>query len=183
LLEARQGKAYNTFVLHGNDGMVWGIYRKIHRFRLLHEEKWLGAGDELVLAKTPWGPVGLSTCYDLRYPEMYRPYAVSGAQLTLVVAEWPERRVVHWSKLLQARAIENQMFLAGVNKVGESRGVKLGGASAVVDPWGVPLVEGDDSENLLTIDIDLREAEKARRYIPVLQDRRPDIYGRAMDIE
>jgi predicted amidohydrolase len=91
--------------------------------------------------------------------------------------------VVHWSKLLQARAIENQMFLAGVNKVGESRGVKLGGASAVVDPWGVPLVEGDDSENLLTIDIDLREAEKARRYIPVLQDRRPDIYGRAMDIE
>ena len=176
LLESRDGRAYNSFVLHGYDGEIWGIYRKIHRFRLLQEEKWLGAGDELVLAKTPWGLVGLSTCYDLRFPEMFRPFAVAGVRLTLIVAEWPERRVAHWSKLLQARAIENQMYLAGVNKVGESQGVKLGGRSAVVDPWGTPLVEGDDSEALLTIDIDLREADKARRYIPVLQDRRPEIY-------
>jgi len=177
LLEAWSGRAYNTFVLHGYDGEIWGIYRKIHRFRLLHEEQWLGAGDSLVLAKTPWGLVGLSTCYDLRFPEMFRSYAVSGARLTLNVAEWPERRVEHWSKLLQARAIENQMFLAGVNKVGESQGVKLGGRSSVVDPWGNPLVEGDDSETLLTIEINLQESDKARRYIPVLRDRRPDIYG------
>jgi predicted amidohydrolase len=181
LLEAGNGRAFNTFVLHGYDGEIWGIYRKIHRFRLLQEEKWLGAGDELVLAQTPWGLVGLSTCYDLRFPEMFRPYAVAGARLTLIVAEWPERRVAHWSKLLQARAIENQMYLAGVNKVGESQGVKLGGRSAVVDPWGTPLVEGDDSEALLTLDIDLQEADKARRYIPALQDRRPEIYELGLD--
>lgn len=183
LLESRQGRAFNTFVLHGNDGRIWGIYRKIHRFRLLQEEKWLGAGSKLVLAKTPWGPLGLSTCYDLRFPEMYRPFALSGVRLTLIVAEWPERRVVHWSKLLQTRAIENQMYMAGVNKVGVSQGVKLGGFSAVVDPWGTPCVEGDDTEKLLTIEIDLREADKARRYIPVLQDRRPDVYGSAIDKE
>lgn len=176
MLEAKDGQAYNTFVLYGPEGQTWGEYRKIHRFRLLQEEKWLGAGDQLVLAGTPWGPVGLSICYDLRFPEMFRPYAVAGSHLILVVAEWPEQRVVHWSKLLQARAIENQLFVAGVNKVGESQGAKLGGRSAVIDPWGAPLVEGDDTETLLTVEIDLREAHKARRYIPILQDRRPEIY-------
>jgi predicted amidohydrolase len=176
LLEEKDGRAYNTFVLYGPAGETWGLYRKVHRFRLLHEEKWLGAGDQLVLARTPWGPVGLSICYDLRFPEVFRPYAVAGSCLTLIVAEWPERRVSHWSKLLQARAIENQMFVAGVNKVGESQGARLGGCSAIVDPWGVPLVEGDGSEALLTAEIELREAEKARRYIPVMRDRQPDIY-------
>jgi omega-amidase len=176
LLESRNGQAYNTFVLHSPEGQTWGVYRKIHRFRLLHEEKWLGAGDRLVLAETPWGLLGLSICYDLRFPEMFRPYAVASARLVLLVAEWPERRVAHWSKLMQARAIENQLFVAGVNKVGQSQGAKLGGRSAVIDPWGVPLVEGDDAEALLTAEVDLRKADKARRYIPVLQDRRPEIY-------
>jgi omega-amidase len=176
LLEEFNGKIYNTFVLFGNDGNTWGIYRKVHRFRLLEEEKWLAAGDHLVLAKTPWGDVGLSICYDLRFPELFRPYALAGARLTLIVAEWPERRVSHWSKLLQARAIENQMFFAGVNKVGTSQGVKLGGHSAIIDPWGVPIAEGEDTEVLLSAKIDLRESDKARKYIPVLQDRTPKAY-------
>jgi omega-amidase len=180
LLEARCGQAFNTFVLYGKDGAILGRYRKVHRFRLLHEEKWLGAGRELVLAETPWGRFGLATCYDLRFPEMFRPYAMGGAHLTLIVAEWPERRVSHWSKLLQARAIENQMFMAGVNKVGISQGVKLGGGSAVVDPWGEPLVAGDDEEILLTVSIDLQEADKARRHIPVFQDRRPEVYNQVL---
>jgi predicted amidohydrolase len=176
LLEEKGGQAFNTFVLSGSGGETLGVYRKIHRFRLLNEEKWLGAGDQLVLAQTPWGPVGLSICYDLRFPEMFRPYAVARSCLSLIVAEWPERRVAHWSKLLQARAIENQMFVAGVNKVGESQGAQLGGCSAIIDPWGVPLAEGDRTEALLTTEIDLREAEKARRYIPVMRDRQPEIY-------
>jgi len=176
LLESRENQAFNTFVLYGASGDTLAVYRKVHRFRLLNEDRWLGAGDELVLAETDWGKIGLATCYDLRFPEMFRPYAVAGSRLVVIVAEWPERRVAHWSKLLQARAIENQMFLAGVNKVGESQGVKLGGYSAIVDPWGVPLIEGKDNEALLTADVDLRESDKARRYIPVIQDRRPDIY-------
>ena len=177
LLEARGGRAFNTFALYGPEGETWGVYRKIHRFRLLDEQKYLGAGDRLVLAETPWGPLGLAICYDLRFPEMFRPYALAGSRLVLLVAEWPERRVAHWSKLLQGRAIENQCFMAGVNKVGMSQGVKLGGGSAVVDPWGVPLTEGGDREVLLTAELDLREADKARRYIPVLRDRRPEVYA------
>jgi len=176
MIEEKDGHAYNTFVLYGVEGEAWGVYRKIHRFRLLQEEKWLEAGDRLVLAQTPWGKVGLSICYDLRFPEMFRPYFIAGANLILVVAEWPERRIGHWTKLLQARAIENQAFFAGVNKVGFSQGVKLGGYSTIVDPWGVPIVEGNDEEALLTAQIDLCESDKARRYIPVLRDRQPDIY-------
>ncbi len=176
LLEEHDGKAYNTFVLYGPDGARWGAYRKIHRFRLLEEEKWLGAGDELGLIEAPWGPTGLAVCYDLRFPEMFRPYALKDSKLVLIVAEWPERRIEHWAKLLMARAIENQCFVVAVNKVGESLGVKLGGRSAVIDPWGVPLVEGDDGEALLTVEIDLREVDKVRRFIPVFEDRRPDVY-------
>ncbi len=180
LLELKGQRAFNTFVLYGPNGETWGVYRKIHRFRLLREEKWLGGGGELVLARTPWGWAGLSICYDLRFPEVFRPYAVAGARLVLIVAEWPERRVVHWAKLLQARAIENQLFVAGVNKVGENQGVKLGGRSAVVDPWGVPLVEGTDEEGLLTCEVDLHEASKARRYIPVMEDRNPEACNRVV---
>jgi omega-amidase len=183
LLEAKDGQAFNTFVLFGPEGQTWGVYRKIHRFRLLDEEKWLGAGDKLVLAESPWGPLGLAICYDLRFPEMFRPFPVVGSRLVLLVAEWPERRVAHWSKLMQARAIENQLFVAGVNKVGESQDVKLGGRSAIVDPWGEALVEGDDVEALLTAEIDLSEVDKARRYIPVLQDRRPEIYNRKIGLD
>jgi len=176
LLEAHAGKAYNTFVYYGPDGTSEGVYRKIHRFRLLEEEKWLGAGNDLAMIDSPWGAVGLAICYDLRFPEMFIPYAIRGAKLILIVAEWPERRVDHWAKLLMARAIENQCFIAAVNKVGESQGVKLGGRSAVIDPWGNALVEGDDQEALLTVEIDLREADKVRRFIPVFKDRRPDLY-------
>ena len=176
LLEERHGKAFNTFVVYGPDGNRWGVYRKIHRFRLLEEEKWLGAGESLGMIDSPWGPIGLAICYDLRFPEMFRPYALAGAKLILIVAEWPERRVAHWSKLLMARAIENQCFVAGTNKVGESLGAKLGGCSAVIDPWGVPIIEGDDNEALLTLEVDLKEADKARRFIPVFKDRRPELY-------
>ena len=176
LLELKDDQGFNTFVLFGKNGETLGVYRKIHRFRLLEEEKWLGAGDRVVITDTPWGKFGLAICYDLRFPEVFRPYAISGARLVLIVAEWPEKRVDHWTKLLQARAIENQMFFAAVNKVGESKGVKLGGRSAIIDPWGKPILEGDDQPALLTAEIDLLETEKARKAIPVLQDIRFESY-------
>lgn len=176
LLEFRDKKAFNTFVLFGADGKRLGAYSKIHLFRLLEEEKHLAAGDALEFIEAPWGKTGLTICYDLRFPEIFRSYAVGEVKLILVVAEWPITRIEHWSKLLMARAIENQCFVAAVNKAGESQGVKLGGMSAIIDPWGVPLVEGDDSEALLTAEIDFKEVAKARRFIPVFKDRREDVY-------
>lgn len=177
LLEKHENGAYNTFVLFGSDGSRLGVYRKIHLFRLIDEHKWLSAGDSLVSSDTQWGAVGLSTCYDLRFPEMFRSFAVNGARLVLMVAEWPERRIEHWRVLLRARAVENQIFFAAVNKVGESKGVRLGGNSAVLNPWGKVLVEAGLEEVLLTTQIDLSEADQVREWIPVFIDRRPDIYG------
>jgi predicted amidohydrolase len=182
LLERDDGQAYNTFVLFGADGERLGAYRKIHRFRLLDEEKWLGAGDELTLIHAPWGLTGLSICYDLRFPEMFRVYGLGGVGLILLVAEWPQTRIEHWRILLQARAIENQTYVAAVNKVGESKGATLGGHSAVIDPWGKRLVEGYTREDLLTAEIDFREVEKARRFLPVFDDRRADVYGDSGEI-
>lgn len=177
LLELDRGCIYNTFALFGPDGALLTRYRKLHRFRLLEEDVYLDPGNELGLYRTPdWGSIGLSICYDLRFPEMFRRYALDGARLLLNVAEWPEKRIEHWRTLLRARAIENQAFVAAVNKVGESQGIKLGGRSAVISPTGGMLVEGGDSGALLTVEIDLSEAGEERRFIPVLRDRRPDVY-------
>jgi predicted amidohydrolase len=112
---------------------------------------------------------------------MFRVYGLGGARLVLLVAEWPQTRIEHWRILLQARAIENQTCIAAVNKVGESKDAELGGHSAVIDPWGKRLVEGDTTEALLTAEIDFREVEKARRFLPVFDDRRPDLYGLERD--
>jgi predicted amidohydrolase len=176
LIESAQGNFYNTFVLYDQKGNLISSYRKIHLFKLLNEEKYLEGGDDLVTVDTAWGRMGLAICYDLRFPEMFRSYAVSGAELILIVAEWPQKRVAHWNQLLIARAIENQCFIAGVNKVGESKGKKLGGGSSIVNPMGDTLTQGGDEEGLLFASLDLSEIQKVRRWMPVLEDRKPDVY-------
>lgn len=176
LLEKRNGKAYNTFALYGPGGERQASYSKVHLFRLMEEDRWLAAGDRLALVEAGWGLTGLAICYDLRFPEMFRRYALDGARLILLPAEWPARRIAHWQTLLRARAIENQVFVAAVNRVGESRGENFGGLSAVLDPWGDPVVEGGNREALLTAEIDLEQVDEVRRRIPVFEDRRPDVY-------
>lgn len=178
LLESQEEKIYNTFALFGNQGETLGLYRKIHLFRLLDEEKWLNAGKKLVTTDASWGKTGLGICYDLRFPEVFRTYALQGVRLVLIVAEWPARRIAHWQTLLQARAIENQYFIAAVNKVGRSQGAKLGGHSVILDPMGKAVVQGGSDEVLLTATIDLHQVEKIRRWMPVFDDRSPDAYER-----
>jgi predicted amidohydrolase len=176
ILEAREGRAYNTFVLFDSAGQQIADYRKTHLFRLMDEDKWLAPGEKLELVETEWGMTGLGICYDLRFPELFRKYALGGARLMLLPAEWPSRRAYHWQTLLRARAIENQMFVAGCNRVGESRGEHFGGGSAVIDPWGEAVVEGGGAETLLTAEIDLGMVDEVRQRIPVFKDRRPDVY-------
>jgi len=177
MLEKRGEQVYNTFALYGSDGSLTGVYRKIHLFRLMDEHKWLAAGDSPTLADAPWGATGLAVCYDLRFAELFRLYALQGAQLALLPAEWPLLRVGHWRTLLQARAIENQMFVASVNRVGETDGVPFGGHSAIVDPWGEIVIEGGLEPALLTAEIDLARVAAVRETIPVFADRRADVYG------
>ena len=134
ILEARNGKAYNTLTLFDSRGEQQAVYRKVHLFRLMEEEKWLAPGEESVLAEANWGKTGLAICYDLRFAELFRKYALAGAKAIIIPAEWPSRRTVHWQTLLRARAIENQMYIIAVNRVGESKGEIFGGRSAVIDP-------------------------------------------------
>ncbi len=176
ILEARNGKAYNTLALFDVEGKQQAVYRKIHLFRLMGEDKWLAPGEESVAANAAWGPTGLGICYDLRFTELFRKYALGGAKMVILPAEWPSRRTAHWETLIRARAIENQMFVVAVNRVGESNGEHFGGRSAVIDPWGEAVVEGGGDPALLHAAIDLALVDDVRKRIPVFEDRRPDVY-------
>lgn len=167
----------NTAVLHNAQGEQTAVYSKTHLFRLMDEDQYLTAGDRGVVAETAWGRVGLAICYDLRFPELWRGYALAGARLALLPAEWPQPRLAHWQILLRARAIENQMFVAACNRVGRSKDAEFFGHSCLIDPWGSVLVEGDDQEGLLTADVDLTQVDAVRAQIPVFADRRPDVYA------
>ncbi len=176
LLERHAAGISNTAVLYGPDGTLLGSYRKVHLFRLMQEHLYLSPGDRATLCATPWGPVGLAVCYDIRFPELFRAMALAGAVLFLVPAQWPVRRVEAWLILTRARAVENELFIAACNRVGRDGDALFPGRSCVVDPWGNTLVEGDDREGLLIARADLGEIRKARRYLTVYEDRRPEAY-------
>ena len=177
ILERRGESVANSAPYYSADGRRLGVYRKIHLFRLFDEDKWLVEGDSLTALDLPWGTTALTICYDLRFPELYRRCAVEhGAKLIVVCAEWPLIRLAHWRTLLMARAIENQCFVAAVNACGETGGTVFGGHSMVIDPWGEVVVEAGQAEQLLTVEIDLDEADRVRQTIPVFEDRRPGAY-------
>lgn len=187
LLEALDGRAYNTFVLYNASGRLAGCYRKVHLFRLMDEHLWLHPGDRLTLCPLDLPgldqplQVGLAICYDLRFPEIFRRYALEGASLILLPAEWPAPRIQHWNTLVQARAIENQVFMAAVNRTGHSPSDLFGGNSLTVGPGGEILAQGGESEALLTCIIDLDRVAEVRRTIPIMADRRPEVYPASMD--
>ena len=129
------GQGYrNTAVIFSPEGQLAGQYSKAHLFRPMEEDTSLVAGDEAPIFDLPWGKSALAICYDLRFPELFRQYALGGAKIVFLVAEWPYPRLMHWQTLLQARAIENQFFVVACNRVGESgewsfpgHGVSTGG--------------------------------------------------------
>lgn len=177
LLEERGGSFYNTFYWVGPDLDEPIVYRKIHLFRLMEEDRWLQAGDTLQMVNTDWGKVGLAICYDLRFPELFRSYAMKGAQYLALSAEWPAKRIHHWQTLLRARAIENQCFVFATNCVGPTHKDQFGGCSMAITPWGETLVEGNPTQpDLLHAEIDTDLLDRARKFLPVFQDRRPELY-------
>jgi len=174
LLES--GQFGNTAVFLNPDGEILGEYTKVHLFQLMNEHKYLSAGDHLTVVETSWGKSGLAICYDLRFPELFRAYALSGVKIVFLPAEWPHPRLTHWQILLRARAIENQMYVVACNRVGMSKDTRFFGHSCIVDPWGEIVIEADENEKLLTAEIEIDKVDEVRARIPVLADRRPGIY-------
>jgi predicted amidohydrolase len=118
IIELDDNKAFNSLVHFDNYGLIKARYRKIHPYSYAGEDKNYGAGEETVITKIDQIKIGLSICYDLRFPELYRLYAKKNAYIMVDIASWPVQRIEHWKTLLKARAIENQCFIVGVNRTG-----------------------------------------------------------------
>lgn len=168
---ADDGRYYNTSVLFDPAGSLVASYRKIHLFGFDGGETVLmSGGDELVVVDTPLGPTGLATCYDLRFPEMFRALTEGGATAFLLCSGWPTPRIEHWDVLTRARAIENQAWLVACNEVGQQPGITLGGHSVVLDPRGAVVAAAGEGEEILIAEVDPVESEAWRLAFPVLQD-------------
>jgi predicted amidohydrolase len=166
------GSMYNTSVFRGPGG-VEAEYRKIHRFGFSEGEATLmEAGEDILTVPSPWGTLGLATCYDLRFPELFRALLDKGMEHLVLCSAWPEKRIEHWRILLKARAIEDQVFVFATNCVGTNGGVALGGRSAVIDPWGNVVAEAGTGEEVLRVDVDPALVAQTRSALPVLNDRR-----------
>jgi predicted amidohydrolase len=176
----------NTSVHVGPDGEVLAGYRKMHMFdvevggRTYRESDHEAPGDEIVLSRTAGGAgLGLTVCYDLRFPELYRILAVRGARILTVPAAFTLTTTrEHWEVLLRARAIEDQCFVVAANQIGEhAPGIRSGGRSMIVDPWGVVLAQAPDSETFVVAELDLEAQDGVRRRVPSLANRRPEAYA------
>ena len=170
------GRLSNTAVLLSPEGETVHVYRKIHVFgHASREAELLTPGDALPVATTPFGRLAATTCYDLRFPELWRRLVDGGAQLVVVPAAWPAARREHWRLFTSARAVEEQVLVIACNAVGVQGGVELGGYSRVVDPWGTVLAEAATAPGITWCDTDPGVVDRARAEFPVLADRREDL--------
>ena len=147
--------------------------------RVYKESEHEAPGDEIVVSETAGGvPLGLTICYDVRFPELYRILAVQGAEIVTVPAAFTFATTRdHWEVLLRARAIEGQAFVVAANQIGEhAPGIRSGGRSMIVDPWGVVLATAPDTETFVVAELDLERQAEIRRTLPSLANRRPEAY-------
>jgi predicted amidohydrolase len=171
----------NTSVLLGPGGETLAVYRKIHLFDIdlpgmehLKESKAVVPGDELVVASTPFGPIGLTICYDMRFPELYRELGRRGARVLCVPSAFTERTgKAHWEVLLRARAIENLAYVFAPAQVGHHGGGRAShGQAMIVDPWGAVLAQVPDGEGIALAELDFERLLRLRRELPALSHAR-----------
>ena len=179
-LEDGGERIYNTAVVHGPDGDLIGSYRKIHLFDVelpglrLQESKSIAPGDRVVCLETPAGMLGLSVCYDIRFPELYRELSKRGAEVILVPSAFTvPTGSDHWEVLLRARAIENQSFVVAAAQFGSHNKKRRSyGRSMIIDPWGLVLATATDGEGLALARLERQRLEETRTRIPALDHRR-----------
>jgi predicted amidohydrolase len=171
---APDGRLHNTAVLIDSAGEIAHVYRKMHVFGYRsRESELLTAGDEAPVARTALGAFAATTCYDLRFPELWRLLVDGGARTVVTPAAWPAARANHWQLFTSCRAAEQQVLLIACNATGTQHGgVELAGHSRVVDPWGEVIGEAGVDECVLRVDVDPGIVDRARAVFPVLADRR-----------
>ena len=171
-VEKDEDHYYNTSCLISPFGEILAQYRKIHLFGYnSRETEILTPGDTVTVVETPLGYIGMATCFDLRFPELFRAMMDKGAQIFLICSAWPYPRLEHWLLLNRVRAMENQCFLISGNSAGVSQGVRFVGHSMVADPWGISLAGSGDSEAVVSAEIDLADLHDARKTFPALSGR------------
>ncbi|MFX0172222.1 MAG: nitrilase-related carbon-nitrogen hydrolase [Candidatus Hodarchaeota archaeon] len=181
-IEKSEDKYYNTAVVINEKGSFLGKYRKIHLFPIypLDETKILSTGKFLypsTVFELECGILGVLICFDLRFPELSRKIALDGADLLIYLAEFPHPRNEIWTRLLQARAMENQIFVCGVNRVGtDPSKASFFGQSIIYDPNGSPLKEGSEKEEIISAHLDPSVLEGVRSSLPSLEHRQPEFY-------
>ena len=163
---------FNTSIFLNPKGDIVAHYRKMHLFGYQSEEAAiLTPGRDVVVANTPWGATGFSTCYDLRFPELFRRMVDRGAKFFLVTSAWPQLRLEAWKLFNRSRAHENLAFLISCNCAGANQGKKYAGHSMIVDPLGQVVAEGSDKEEFVSARIDPKFVDTIRRDFPALEDR------------
>jgi predicted amidohydrolase len=185
IAERREGrdKLANTCVVFDPDGEVAAVYRKIHMFDVevggvvYRESEIEEPGDGPVSCEVEGWRLGLTVCYDLRFPELYRILAVEGAELVTVPAAFTlVTGKDHWELLLRARAVENQCYVVAANQWGVVEGKASYGRSSIVDPWGVVLAQAPDGDGVVSAELDRAHMERIRRSVPSLANRQPAAY-------
>lgn len=178
LVERGPGGARNTAVVIDPAGRMLGRYAKVQPFSYALEDRHYAAGDGPVEIEVGDFRIAPFICYDLRFPELFRVSSARGAQLLIVVANWPSSRIEHWTTLLRARAVECQAYVAGVNRCGSGGGLSYPGRSTVIDPLGEVLWEAGDQEGVEVVEIDAERVAQVREQLAFLSDMRPELYAR-----
>jgi predicted amidohydrolase len=172
IIEKGIRKNFNTLVHLNNQGKIITTYRKIHPFSYSKENIFYGKGKETIVGKVKGLKIGLSICYDLRFPELYRFYAKEKVHLIVDIANWPDTRIEHWRTLLKARAIENQCYVVGVNRVGDDLKLHYNGFSSLFDPMGKEIIAVENDEMIIESEIDKSYVNEVRKKLPFLKDMR-----------
>jgi omega-amidase len=172
-----KNKPFNCSVIASPDGKILCRYRKMHPFSLGDEDKHYSAGDRVEILKIEGITVCPAICYDLRFPELFRAGSQRGAEVYVVIANWPEKRNHHWIGLLQARAIENQAYVIGVNRSGEDPNLVYKGSSMVVDYMGDIVADAGNTAKVIQTELNIDGLREWRANFPALRDRNPVLLG------
>jgi predicted amidohydrolase len=172
-VEKQDDQYFNTSLLLSPKGEIIAKYRKIHLYGYNSKEtQILSPGKEVVVADTPLGKIGMATCFDLRFPELFRAMVDKGAEIFLISSAWPYPRLEPWIMLNRVRALENQCFLISANSAGINCGSQFAGHSMVIDPWGTILAGAGDEEMIVKTQFDPQEVKNSRKVFPGLAGRK-----------